>query len=317
MPVPATGTPSDAVIAAARRLAVDRLTGQVVSALREGGVASILLKGPATTRWLYDESRQRRYRDIDLLIAASDFRAAEVILENMGFSYALAAVLPSEEVPHTRRWLVPGQWISVDLHHTLPGIGAQGDAVWTVLSRDLEQASVGGVVVDVLDEAGRAFLLALHAASHGERVEQPLEDLARALERVARPVWHQAGSLALELDAVAAFTTGLALLPEGRAVAAEIGAPQNVPVGVLLRASSPADTAFGFERLAATRGSRAKAALLGREIVPTPSFMRVWSPLARRGRLGLGLAYLWRPVWLLLNAASGIKAWRGAVKKSR
>jgi hypothetical protein len=317
MPVPATGTPSDAVQAAARRLAVDALTARVVTMLRDGGVHAILLKGPATTRWLYDESRQRRYRDIDLLIAASKIEAAEECLAKMGFGYALGAVLPSEEVPHTRRWLVPGDWISVDLHHTLPGLPAEGDRVWRVMSRDLEQAAVGGAQVDVLSKPGRALLIALHAASHGERVEQPLEDLARALERVAMPVWHQAAGLARELDALGAFTTGLGLLPEGRPVAGEVGGAGSVPVDVLLRASSPADTAFGFERLAATQGSRAKLALLGREIVPTPSFMRVWSSLARRGPVGLVLAYLWRPVWLLLNATSGIKAWRRAVRKSR
>ena len=40
--------------------------------------------------------------------------------------------------------------------------------------------------------------------------------------------------------------------------------------------------------------------------------MRWWSPLARRGRLGLALAYPWRIAYLLRQTGPGIRAWRKA-----
>jgi hypothetical protein len=45
---------------------------------------------------------------------------------------------------------------------------------------------------------------------------------------------------------------------------------------------------------------------------PPPAFMRAWSPLARRGALGLALAYAWRPVWLVVHSGAAVRAWRRA-----
>ena len=35
------------------------------------------------------------------------------------------------------------------------------------------------------------------------------------------------------------------------------------------------------------------------ELFPQPEYMRWWSPLARRGKLGLTIAYIWRPLWAI------------------
>jgi hypothetical protein len=43
--------------------------------------------------------------------------------------------------------------------------------------------------------------------------------------------------------------------------------------------------------------------------VPTPAFMRHWFPQARRGPLGMVLAYLWRPLWLVLRLPPSAIAW--------
>ena len=70
--------------------------------------------------------------------------------------------------------------------------------------------------------------------------------------------------------------------------------------------------AAGFEALAATPGLFAKLRLVAHEMVPTRAFMRWWSPLARRGPLGLAAAYLWRPIWFVGHAPAGLRAWRRA-----
>jgi hypothetical protein len=313
MATPTSVLPSQAVLGAVRRLAADALAGEVIEAFRNNGIRSILLKGPATTRWLYGgDDGVRLYRDVDLLVSPHDFGRAETQLAGLGLSYHLARVAPDEQVPHARRWIRPRQVVSLDLHRTLPGAGVDEQATWDILSERTETCDVAGVQAEILSEPARTLLLALHAASHGIRAPQPLADLRRGLATVDLAVWAEAETLAKRLGCDAAFAAGLLLLPQGAEVAARIGAPINRPPEVALRASSPPDTAFGFERLAAAPGPRAKARLLGREVVPTRSFMRAWSPMAARSRLGLGLAYVWRPFWLLLHARAGLNAWRRA-----
>jgi len=45
-------------------------------------------------------------------------------------------------------------------------------------------------------------------------------------------------------------------------------------------------------------------------------FMRWWSPLARRGRLGLTVSFLWRPLWFLGHAGPAYLAWRRARREA-
>ena len=46
-------------------------------------------------------------------------------------------------------------------------------------------------------------------------------------------------------------------------------------------------------------------------------YMRWWSPMARRGRLGLSIAYLWRPFWACAQAARAVPALRRARRDMR
>lgn len=307
---------STAVLTAVRRLAADSLTAEVVRTFRQAGITPILLKGPATARWLYDGD-DRLYRDVDLLVSPSELTRAEEALAGMGLTLHLDSVTPDEQVAHASRWLRAGSTASVDLHHTLPGVRGDTHRLWEALSESVEEIEVGGEPVAILAQPARALLIALHAASHGVRAVQPLTDLERALCRVRPDVWEEAWALAIRLDCHAPFAAGLRMVPDGLEVTTRLGAPERLPVEVILRATSPPETAFGFQRLSEASGVRAKARLMGREVFPTPGFMRAWRPLARRGTAGLVLAYAWRPAWLLRHALPGWRAWRRAVRDAR
>jgi hypothetical protein len=139
-----------------------------------------------------------------------------------------------------------------------------------------------------------------------------LEEVELAVSREGVTTWKAAAELAESLDATPAFAAGLRLVPSGWSLAGELGLPMDQPVAVALRAGTPPPVALGFDQLARAKGLRARVAILRHKLFPPPTFMRKWSPRAREGRLGLVLAYFWRPIWLLRKAPEGFSAWRKA-----
>jgi putative nucleotidyltransferase-like protein len=290
-------------------MAIDAVTANVVVALRRAGIESILLRGPAIARWLYAEGGPRGYVDIDLLVEPEKRRDAEAVLAGLGFVHREAGFAPGESVDHASEWICRRPPVAVDLHHGIEGIRAAPVALWTALRSDSKKIDVAGVPTDAPGEAALALIVTLHAAHHGRRSGKQLQELRRALHLVGLDTWQDALGLAERLDAVRSFAAGLRLLPEGAALAERLRLPRGGDRVTALRAAGAHSTAIGFARLAATPGVRAKLTLVARKLVPTPAFMRHWSRLARRGRLGLALAYLWRPLWLLLHLVPAGVVW--------
>jgi hypothetical protein len=300
-------------IATGMSLRADLVTAEVLGALGEAGVRAMLVRGPAIARWLYDDEGARSYGDVDLLVAPDDVSRAEQVLAELGFTDQTVEGLLSEDRPtHAHPWGRERDGASVDLHSTLVGIGAKGGVWDTFAGHETDSIEVAGTRVEIPAPAGRALVVALHAAQHGSRVEKPLVDLQRALARVGDPVWDDAASLARRLDATDAFAAGLRLLPEGRALARRLGLPEWSSTETVLRATTPPATALGFEWIARAPGVGPKLRLARSKLAPSAAFMRAWSPLARRGRIGLGAAYVWRVAWLAWNAPRGFRAWRRA-----
>jgi hypothetical protein len=296
-------------------LALEGLTVRTISALCDVGVRAILLKGPALAAWLY-AGEARSYSDVDLLIPHDDRDAADRALLSLGFVRLAIDVLPHDRPHHARTYVTAGG-AALDLHHTLVGVGAAGSTVWNVLTADTESLDLGSGRMEVLSVPGRALVVVLHAGQHGPGVEAPLEDLRRVLERLSLEEWREIRELAARLEALPAFAAGLRLLPQGRAVATDLQLPETVPVETVLRSTSAPTMSLGFDWLAKTHGFRRKARFLGRKIVPQPEFMRAWTPVARRGRVGIAAAYLWRVIWLGVSAPPAYIAWRKATRAAR
>ena len=91
---------SSELMVAVQAAIVDRATARVVTALRDEGVRSILLKGPVLADWLYADS-PRAYLDADLLVAPADVSRAEAVLDGLGY----AKVLGDADIPPFNRQL--------------------------------------------------------------------------------------------------------------------------------------------------------------------------------------------------------------------
>ena len=303
---------------APRRLALEAATAQVVGSLSGLGVRSILLKGPALAGWLYGAPDQRPYGDVDLLVAPHQFDLAETCLGPLGFSYRRAGARPHEQVRHAHHWMrqhpLPA---AVDLHRSLYWIRIADATAWEILSRDTDVIEVAGVSVEVLVHPARALLVALHAAQHGQHARKPLRDLARALAVGDDGLWRQAAELATQLDVRRPFAAGLRLDPTGIELAGRLGLEARTSSELRLLAVSPPPTSVGFHRLAAARSWRERLRIAIEKAFPTPPSLRAWQPIARRGRAGLAIAYVWRPLWLVWKAPRGLVAVIRATRSER
>ena len=97
--------------------------------------------------------------------------------------------------------------------------------------------------------------------------------------------------MAERLGSSAVFAVGLGLLPAGDELAGRFGLQRNASVEAHLYSEGAPPVSTGFLRLAAAPSLRARIALLGSELAPSPPWMRNTSELARRGRVGLVAAY--------------------------
>jgi hypothetical protein len=302
---------------AMRMLVLDRGTAEIVVAWRRAGVRSVLLKGPAHARWLYREGEFRGYSDIDLLVPDSDLATAEEVLEGLGFERHGLEAIEGDWPRYSRNW-VRSDSMNVDLHQTLTGVGVPPTALWTVLTERLERMIVAGVDVDVLAPSARALVLALHTAKDGARIAKARHDLGHAIDRLPPDLWIETVRLADQVGALGSLAAGLRLVvPSGVELADRLGLPQEAPLEIAIRSGGGAPAlALGIDWLVSSPGLRGKGRLVLRKIFPPISFIRAWSPLARRGRVGLVVAYAYRPLWVLWRVGPAVWALARARKQA-
>ncbi len=299
----------------ARSLRLDFAAAEVIAALRERGIRSILLKGRALQELLYNDGAPRPYDDVDLLVPHPSLREAGDALRALGFEVLYAGETAAPE--HAETWIRRPAWQAVDLHWTLTGIGVPDEELWTALSASTVTLAVGSGEAETLSPPATALHIGLHAAQHGPASRHAMEDLERALAKLDESTWRAAAVLARRLDAEEMFAAGLRLVAPGRDLAAALGLPERRSAETILLSSSEGTLSLGLEKLARRRGLRRKLTLLIRELFPSPEFMRTMWPRARTGRLWLALAYPRRLAWLAVRLGPAFVAWRHAVSESR
>ncbi len=287
---------------------VDAVTAEVVSAFGHEGIEVLVLKGPVLARWLYP-GEVRPYVDSDLMVAPKDRAHAVGVLERLGFV---------EHDPWMPSALFMSTWATafcrqddgtVDLHCQLPGLDGDPDAIWDRLATSTDRLVVSGVELRVPDRDSVLLHVALHAAHHV--YGKPVEDLRRALACVEESAWSSALELARAHGGVPVFAAGLRLLPEGRDLARRLGLNEVRSVQYEIRRENNMFAEELYVLLFTKTRIRRKLATTARHVFPRPTFLRWWSPLARRGKLGLAGVYLWRMIWVIGQAPRAIHTlWR-------
>jgi hypothetical protein len=298
-------------------LAIDAATTEVVRAFAGARIRAILIKGPAIAARLYDDPAERPYGDIDLLVAPASRADAGRTLHALGFRDRLPSRRANEVMAHADTWVrAHPRAATVDLHTGLYWCAGDPDVLWVDFSRGTRWITLGATRVEVLGDPAQALVIATHAAQHPAH-PKTLEDLRRALARIDREALGEAATMATRLGAAPAFAAGLRRLPEGARLVDEFGLHDEESATVRLRIAGDPPTARVFLLLAKPGSARARLKLLASELLPSPEFMRLARPLARRGPIGLAAAYIERLLWLAAQAPAGLRAARAASAPQR
>ncbi|HUR85610.1 MAG TPA: nucleotidyltransferase family protein [Solirubrobacteraceae bacterium] len=290
------------------RAKLDATAAAVFDAFAADGVDAVLLKGPALARMLYAAGETRGYSDVDVLVDPAHLGRARTALGRAGYVDVSdeLGVVDVAGVVHDETWVGPdpdGHQM-VDLHLRLPGAAAAPERVWAALAAGRTAIELAGREVPVLGEAGLALHLALHAAQHGAGHEKGIVDLRLGLERWPEEVWLKASALAAQIEAEAAFVTGLRLVGEGERLAELLGLQPDPRAewAAAHRAARPRGASH-LDAFADAAGPLARAGVVRRALLPRRAWIRTTYPWARGGaaRLaaGYGVHVLRAPLWAL------------------
>ena len=277
---------------------LDGVAAQVLDAFDQAGIDALLLKGRALAIMLYLPGEPRAYSDVDLIVAPDRLEAAERALRALGFANASAArgIDDVGGVVHAQTWIQAANSSNgqpmIDVHRWLAGARAAPGTAWKALMGRRVWIEVGGRPAPVLDRGGQAMHLALHAAQHGPSFDRHLHELALALERWPADVWESAALLAQEIDATDALAAGLRLLPEGAAVAAQLGLRSTVDLDWTIRHvhERPRGT-FHLQAFVDAAGGRERLRVLRRSLLPSRLWITNQHQWARTGGLRVIAAY--------------------------
>lgn len=301
-----------------RNLFVDHVTTEVTARFASRQIDSILLKGAAFARLFYDHDHERAYTDSDLLVRTGDVAGAEQALAELGFVRIDRDedwLGPDPKYAHTFRRARDGAL--VDLHWRISGVAVAPEPAWSELYGRLTRLDIGGLTVATLDTAASAMLLALHGAHHGTGRAATLSEIERAVQRLDFETWQRAMALAHQLGAGDHFAAGLRLTAAGDALGDRLGLSRPATVELWLKNHSTSYGAWVLDRFTQTKSVRGRLRICLQVAAPPPVVMRSSFALARRGRGGLALAYLLRPLRLVAQAGPAVRVWRRARRHTR
>jgi hypothetical protein len=305
---------------AAARLLADRTTAEVVHALHAAGIRPLLLKGPVIARWLYtDAPGQRGYVDVDLLVGPDNRAATADVLVDLGFRSTDTVRLAGERVPHAQPFERLGS-AAVDLHHTIHDLeDVPAHLVWEAVCAEREQLSVAGTVVDTPGPVARVLHVVFHVSLEEPGNTSAVLDLRRAVEQVDPQIWSQAAVLARRFGVLDVMTAKLRLVPGGRRVCQELGLHEGALPARLLttRQEDSPPYVHSMSRFMELNDTRQRLRYVTAKAIPTPEFLRQWTPVAGYGKPGLFLAYLLRIGWSLLSLPMAPIMWWWARHRAR
>lgn len=239
---------------------------KLVEAMERVGVTALPLKGPVVALSLYDNLFLREYKDVDLLVRASELERAQAVMEGQGYRLAdwlneapektLNEFHEPQHVTYIRVQSAQETGVQVELHWGIAtsfgAFKADEARLWSRVRRE----TVGGFTLPLLPPDEMLIILLMHGAKHMWGSLHWLYDLAAFVQRYPDFDW---GALLAETErrgvkrlTLVSFVTaervlGLPLPPAvGQAVSADPVTPVMAGFNAdLLFDPTPLDTPNG------------------------------------------------------------------------
>ena len=202
---------------------IELLHAEIGYLLAKAGIQVLHIKGPTVALWLYPPG-ERRWGDVDVLVAPQQMTEALRVLGQHGFREVFAGVNRSTSTDHAisvHRMDSAAGGDEVDVHDRFPGIGADPDRAFDILWARRQPARLAHLEVWFPDLPSRAILTVLNTA-RTSRSEQAQRDLACLVDGAAPLEWEKVIALARALEALPALRAGLELHDRGRHIVAAV-----------------------------------------------------------------------------------------------
>ena len=197
----AAASTSEANVAASLRLIMSEVTiREVQAALGAEGIGIIVLKGPHFACILYEDPRERRFQDLDLLVAPGHFLRAGEILRSKGFRLVPGEKGRKVSWSHSYHWqYISPRGVLVELHRAWADHGRYGYDSEAVFARAV-RFRIGKVEALGLGTEDLICFLCVHAAKSYMVIDvKHLVDLALAIEKM-NPNWTRVSERISEVD---------------------------------------------------------------------------------------------------------------------
>jgi hypothetical protein len=175
-----------------RNIRLTKTAIQVFDLLKQHGIESLVLKGPATAVLFYGDLSLRSFADLDFLIHPKDFSHAHQVLINSGWQPSLS--IGEKE----KKWLLRGD---KDLAYSLDGVNLE--LHWNITEKGISypfpevdlwlnphSLQILDRQVQTLSPENTLIFLALHGAKHQWRPVKLIVDFAACLRSFPDLDWH-------------------------------------------------------------------------------------------------------------------------------
>jgi len=306
-----------------RNLAQEVGTAKVINLLAAAGIRALAFKGVAAAHTLHGDVRDTRVSsDIDILVSADDFQAAEAAFKGAKYSkhWPEFEVAPRAQpvlmsIAHAFTWISPDLGLAIELHHRLSHNPHWFDVPFDRLWDASEEVQLQGGKIRTLGPADMAAYMCCHAVDHGYFVLKWVDDAAKAVARVDQiascPNW-----LPAELKAVAAVDLAQqlihALYADRRDEVESTMSPDKVNSRIVRAISQIERADFGDDNRSLADLPRELIEALRRTGLGC-SWKAAWHDILRvladpRDIRALGLGLFWQPLYAALGLP--FAAWR-------
>ena len=205
-----------------------------LDALEDGGIRTVVLKGPALVERLYPDPFLRCSSDLDILVAEADIDGAVAALGPLG--YTVETGPPARYARrHHHHLHLSGRPPVLELHfRAYAGFGVTMPAE-DLLDRARAHRTAGGARCLVLSAEDEALYLAVHAAGHCFDRLLWLYDLKLLVAQERELDWDLVATRARTIGVMAAFTLACDMLRRRLGVAIPPAATAHAPARISRR----------------------------------------------------------------------------------